>query len=277
MVFHLSYIALNFRITCLIVQMFLASCGIPDEVDVPDSSCIDQLESNISVNEIRELASESVFQISEEWVITGYITSSDHAGNFFNTLYIQDIVNEGASGMRIELELRDSYLRFPNGSRIYIKLKGLYAGISNGILKIGSARTNFGSLAVTRIPSLKIDEHLVIACENITAEQIPITTIDSLQSEDIGTLIALGQLEFQDDMLGLTFADAQQETIRYLNDCHGNSISLLNSGYSSFQAYMLPEGNGTINGILLKKGKNYFLKIRDTSDISFKNERCVEF
>ena len=276
MIIYLAHIAQNCRITYFIIQLFLVSCGIPDQLEVPDDVCADSMETNMSINEIKEIASGSPFKISEEWVITGYVISSDHSGNFFNSLHIQDKIGAGASGMKIEFELRDSYLRFPIGSKVYIKLKGLYAGVSNGILKIGSAMTNFGSLAISRIPSLKIDEHIKMICDSDSHGQIPFTTIDSLQFEDIGTLIALDQVEFQDDMLGRTFAVSQEETMRYLSDCRGFSITLLNSGYSSFQADFLPEGNGTLKGILLKKGKNFLIKIRDTGDLLFENKRCSE-
>ena len=277
MTIHLKSAWFNYRSTWLIViQLSVASCGIPNELDIPDTDCLDDLESNISIKEIKELASASVFQVSEDWILTGYITSSDQAGNFFNTLYLQEGFYKGASGIQVQIELRDSYLRFPVGSEVYIKLKGLYVGMSNDLLKIGSAMTNFGSLAVSRIPALKINNHVIRSCDGMNPEQIAAETLASLQPEQIGTLIALDQLEFKDDMLGLTYAEVREDTYRKLTDCIGNTILLSNSGYSSFQAAILPNGNGTINGILLKKGKDYMLKIRDTNDILFDYDRCSQ-
>ena len=53
-------------------------------------------------------------------------------------------------------------------------------------------------------------------------------------------------------------------------------LELLNSEYSEFQANLLPEGNGTITGVLIKDNEDYQLVIRDTSDIAFTDIRCED-
>ena len=77
-------------------------------------------------------------------------------------------------------------------------------------------------------------------------------------------------------MLGLCYAEKSEETHRELVDCKGNTTYILNSGYAGFQSAILPGGNGTIRGILIKEGKEFLIKIRDTNDLLFDNERCSE-
>ena len=266
---------------CRIVILFffviwLDSCAIPNDIDPPSDVCVDRLESNISIGEIQELATSSIVQILEEWIIEGYVTSSDHQGNFFNTLHFQEGYFEGACGWQVDLELRDSYLQYPLTSKVFIKLKGLYVGMNNGVLKMGGARSLFGALSVSRIPTLKIDEHLFLSCESQENEQALVSTFDSLQDQCVGTLVTFEQVEFPEDMQSLSYAEEREETYRDLVDCNGNKTFLVNSGYASFQPAILPKGNGSIRGILLKEGKDYLIKIRDTSDLIFDKIRCSE-
>ena len=83
-------------------------------------------------------------------------------------------------------------------------------------------------------------------------------------------------MEFEEDQLGLNYADPQEETIRALQDCEESKIELWTSGYADFQEVQLPEGKGSITGILKKEGTKYQLVIRDTTDLDFTNDRCPE-
>ncbi|MEM7381872.1 MAG: lamin tail domain-containing protein, partial [Bacteroidota bacterium] len=51
---------------------------------------------------------------------------------------------------------------------------------------------------------------------------------------------------------------------------------LLNSGYSDFQAEPIPNGSGSVTGVLKKDGKEYQLVLRDLNDLEFVESRCVE-
>jgi len=90
----------------------------------------------------------------------------------------------------------------------------------------------------------------------------------------INTLIQLQEVEISENDLGQPFAPYQEEAIRLLQDCSGQTVELLNSGYSDFQAEPLPDGHGSITGVLLKDGNHFQLIIRDVSDVDFSGTRC---
>ena len=100
--------------------------------------------------------------------------------------------------------------------------------------------------------------------------------IDALEERMVNTLVELKNVEIIDDELGLPYAEVREETERTLIDCDDNEIVLLNSGYSDFQSTLLPEGSGSVVGVLLKETSRYMLVIRDLNDIDFQEERCVE-
>jgi hypothetical protein len=49
---------------------------------------------------------------------------------------------------------------------------------------------------------------------------------------------------------------------------------MLNSGFADFLTETLPEGNGTITGVLLRENNTYQLAVRALDDIVFNQERC---
>lgn len=260
----------------IFISTLFVSCGPMNEFDLPESICKDNFSSNISYTDLKSLAANQTVQIHDDLIIEGIVVSSDQAGNFFNTIHIQNTFSDHAQGLQIELELRDSYLLYPPGTKIYIRLKGLYLGQSKGVYKLGGAFTSFGSTVVGRLPTLAINDHIFISCEAITPPIANELTIESLKDLHLSTFIVLINLEFANNDLSLSFAEPEVETVRMLEDCAGRTIALINSGYSDFQSMLLPEANGSIKGVVVKDGNNLALKIRDTNDLLFDGIRCRE-
>lgn len=250
------------------------SCVKDKTFDALDNNC-KELTSNITLVELVAMHTDDIIQIHEDYILEGYMVSSDKDGNFFGKMHIQDLPQNPTMGISFHLDLRDYHLLYPNGSKVFIKLKNLYLDKRHDAYEIGGVFSSFGNLSVGRLPSLKVQEHLFVACktESLTAQT---TTIDVLNDGLLNTLIRLEDVEIIEDEIGLPFAEPQEETERTLTDCNGNEITLLNSGYSDFQEQLLPNGNGTIVGVLVKDGNDYQIQISTTSDIDFSNDRCPE-
>jgi len=191
-------------------------------------------------------------------------------------LHFQDSPDNPTEGFQIEVDLRESHLFFEVGSKIFIKLKGLYLGESRGVFKLGGTFAAFGTTSVGRLPALKIPEHLFLSCEPTQTIQPTLTSIDNLNDTMVNTLVKFENLEFLIDDFGKPFADVRAETERNLKDCNGNELILLNSGFSDFQSEILFENNGSITGVLLKDRDNFQLVIRDLDDVNFENKRCAD-
>jgi len=244
--------------------------------DTPPSSCTIDVVANTTYAEVKKLYVDKTMQIQDDLVIEGYVTSSDEAGNFFSVLHFQDSPVKPTSGFRIEIDVRDSHLFYPVGSKILIKLKGLYLGKSKDVFKLGATFTSFGNISVGRLPAPVVDDHIFVSCDdnaNIEATQIP---IDSLRENLTNTLVRLTNLEISEGQIGEPFAIQREETERTLTDCNDNELVLRNSGFSDFQSESLPEGNGEITGVLLRENDNYSLAIRSLEDIEFRSERCQD-
>lgn len=273
---------MNFRINingCLasLLGLYLLMACVKDaNFETPKSDCTSELSANLSIGDLKALYVDELIQIQEDWVIEGYVVSSDLAGNFFGTLHIQDNLVNPTQGLQLEIDIRDSHLFYEVGSKILIKTKGLYLGMSKGVFKLGGVFSAFGNPTVGRLPAAIVGEHLFNSCDPLGGLQPKKVGINDLEDSMISTLVQFENMEILLAELGQTFAKKEEETIRTLINCEDLELELLNSGYSDFQAKLLPEGNGTITGVLIKDNKDYQLVIRDTSDIAFKDMRCED-
>lgn len=269
---------LNFkqrRVITFVSIALLFSCVKDRNFNSPENTGVTKLVANATYSEVKSLFQEETFQIQEDFIIEGYITSSDEMGNFFSVLHFQDRPVDPTEGFQIEIDQRDSHLFFPEGSKIYIKLKGLYLGKSKDVFKIGGVFTSFGNVSIGRLPAPVVDEHIFLSEEKVDLEATAVS-IESLKPSLTNTLVEFNGVEIINEELGEPFAVDKEETERTLVNCNGNRIKLLNSGFSDFQLELLPSGNGAVTGILKREKENYFLIIRSLDDIDLINERCNE-
>tara|TARA_R110000868_G_scaffold52187_1_gene165098 strand:- start:983 stop:2386 length:1404 start_codon:yes stop_codon:yes gene_type:complete len=264
----------------IVISLFLIfltnSCIKNRNFEILKTSCVKNLKVNATYDKVRELYTDETIQIQDDLIIEGYVISSDEAGNFFSVLHFQDNVVNPTDGLQIEIDVRDSHLFYPIGTKIIIKLKGLYLGKSKGIYKIGGSFSSFGNVSIGRLPAAIVNQHIFVSCDELMGI-IPtqITLEESLDSYT-NTLIYIDNIEFSLDEIGATFALQSEETKLTLINCDDNKMDILNSGYSDFQPTLLPTGSGNITGILFKKDEDFFIVIRDLNDINFENERCAD-
>ena len=243
------------------------------EFDPPKSECDESIMANATYTEIKELYIDETVQIQENLIIEGFVISSDQDGNFFSVLHIQDAVANPKEAFQIEIDIRDSHLLYPIGSKVYVKLKGLYLGKSGNAYKLGATFESFGNVYVGRLPANVVDEHIVRSCDDPLLIQPVKISIEKWNEYPSGILVSLDSLEFVEEELRLPFANEAEETVRTLINCDDQIISLVNSGYSDFQSEIVPELNGRVTGILLE-GE---LIIRSLQDMEFINDRCAPF
>ena len=260
----------------LLLLLLLGACNTDSKFEEDATICTNNLEANASFDEVKGLYQGELLQIQEDWVIEGYVISSDSAGNFFSVLHFQDLPENPTSGFQLALDVRENHLLYPSGSKIYIKVKGLYLGQRRGVFELGGTFAAFGTTSVGRLPASIAQEHLFVSC-NAPVSLQPVH-IDGIHPEVelTNTLVQLDGVEVYENELDLPFAEPEEETERTLQDCEGNTIAMLNSGFSDFHAMPLPLGNGSITGVLLRENDDFFMAIRNLDDLNLNGQRCME-
>lgn len=221
------------------------------------------------------VANEEPLQIRDEAYIEGWVISSDAAGNFFNEIWLQDDPADPKSGINLLMEQRDTYVRYPVGTRLFISLKGLWIRKKYGSCEIGSALTLFGSQSIGRIPFHQLKAHIGTVCSSQEAVIPKIRSLAQIKPSQLNTLIQIPNVEFDYDEIGKSLAVEEEETVRMITDCAGVVMRLLTSGYADFYQHPIPETHGTLTGILMADRNGLFLKVRTEDDISLNAERCL--
>ena len=256
--------------------VLVLGCVKDRNFDAQEVNQVLDLKANITFSEVKGRFQNETFQIQEDLVIEGYVSSSDEKGNFFSVLHFQDKPENPSEGFQIEIDLRDSHLFYPEGSKIFIKLKGLYLGKSNEVFKIGGVFTSFGNVSVGRLPANVVDNHVFLSNDEKVTIRPTFLSLENIPKHLTNTLVEINGLEIIDVEIGGIFAEDRKETERMLSDCNGNTIALLNSGFSDFQSQLLPSGNGKLRGILLRKKDDFSIALRTLEDMNFSEKRCEE-
>ncbi|MFN4075683.1 MAG: DUF5689 domain-containing protein [Cloacibacterium sp.] len=271
------------RIFILSLTVFLTSCVQDDEYSTPDlqGKCQD-LTPTKTIAEVKAAYANNTATITDDIIIEGYVSSSDESGNVYKTIYLQDAPENPTQGLVVSVDAVSTYTSYPQGSKVYIKLKGLAFGKYGGVLQVGynnldpvTNTTTFG-----RIPEKLVKEHLVRSCApkvKIVPKVITLSQLSSSIDPLIGALVQVNNAEFPVNLLCNIYAPNGTSVDRQIVDPTRKTPEttrvVRNSGFASFAADQLPSGNGTFIGILSKFNSTYQFYINRVSDLNMKGPR----
>lgn len=275
--------------------LFFTGCVHDDKYDEPnlDGFECQDLVATLSIAQVKALhgSTRYVFPENSTDIMEGYVSSTDETGNVYKTIYIQDAAVNPTQGFTISVDAVSTYTKFPQGSKIYIKLKGLALGTYGGLVQLGvvdSKAIETGVDAVSRIPESALSKTMFRSCtvrENIIPKVLTIATLNS-NTALLGALIQLDNVEFTKNALCSNFAPDGFTVDRPIgegwNATSGQYTStaiVRNSGFASFANQQIPAGNGKFVGIFSKfNGTNqlYINKVTDLDMLGDKNGDGVD-
>ena len=271
------------RIFILSLTVFLTSCVQDDEYSTPDlqGKC-QTLTPTKTIAEVKTAYANNAATITDDIIIEGYVSSSDESGNVYKTIYLQNAPENPTQGLVVSVDAVSTYTSYPQGSKVYIKLKGLAFGKYGSVLQVGynnldpvTNTTTFG-----RIPEKILGNHLVRSCApkvKIVPKVITLSQLASTIDPLIGALVQVNNAEFPVNLLCNVYAPNGTSVDRQIVDPTRNTPAssrvVRNSGYASFAADQLPSGNGTFIGILSKFNSTYQFYINRVSDLNMKGPR----
>ena len=196
--------------------------------------------------------------IEIDYIIKAVVVGNDVSGNIFKQLYIQD----ETGGINMGVDQNSIYTDYRVGQEIFVHLKGLYIVSYGGQLQIGYDKTQ-----ANRIPwetfGFYVFKNKWPQAENAVPQTVSLSSLDESM---VNTLVKLEDVYFPDGGK-LPYSATDLTTNRTLKDGHGNSVIVRNSNYADFAADILPEGGGTVVGILSKFNADWQLFLRSKEDI----------
>ena len=270
-----------FKLSLLLIY----SCN--NDVETPKLDCAQpDLTITTTVEKVHDLASPVAKQYVYDDIIEAYVVSSDEDGNFFKTISLQTLAKERipAIGFSVPVDASNTYIDYRIGSKVYVKLKNQFTDLFYGGLRIGSLNvSNAGDPTIGRISQNEYKEVLNASCimidENLLVKKISIE--EALDDAKLNTLIELTDVEFTEGALGRHYFEETNNvggsTNWNLRDKTGNQIIFRTSSYASFSDKIVPEGSGTVRGILTKFGSDYQMVIRSEDDVVMSGKRNIPF
>ena len=274
--------------TILVALVVLVSCVQDDDFSVPelDAGALEIDGQNVSISSVAGQVAQAVENGNETFTfdgvdtfIEGYVISSDEGGNFFEEFIIQDRPENPVAGVRILIDVNPLFTMYEVGRKVSIRLDGLTAGISNGVLSLGIADGN----SLGKIPPSIQNDVIIRSNEVVQIIPFPLSFCD-FSNDKTNLFIALQDVQFNvDEVINnqRTYASEPQDQFdgeRVLEDCIGGGKTILStSTFSDFKALSLPAGRGTIHGVLTKNffGEVFNIAINDPSNVVFvEGDRC---
>ena len=220
------------------------------------------------------------FEGTDDSYIAGYVISSDASGNYFEEIIFQDTPEAPTIGVKILIDENPLYISYEFGRKAYVKLAGLTVALNSGVLTLGIRDGN----GLEKIAAAQMTSYIVR--ENEVAEITPLPlAISEFDATKTNLYVRLTDVQFnRNEVLGinrLTFAGEEGDLFdgeRTLEDCANNTTVVFStSTFADFKAVLLPDGRGSLVGILTKNffGDAYNVVVNDPSTIFFdSDERC---
>lgn len=280
---------IQIKLTLIILFAFgfmVTSCVNDDDFETPDLTVT---EPNIGDGEIVSISSVlgaleqndgDITLIEEDIYVEGFVISSDEAGNFFEEIIIQDKPENPTAGLRISVNVNPLFSKFNFGRRVLVKMQGLQIGFANGIPTVGRRDSNN---RVSQIQESEIDD--VVLRTPVVETIVPLqVSIQDFNNSLKSLYVQLDNVQFiRDIIIGdnrLTFAaepDDQFDGERIMESCDtGNTTTLSTSTFADFRFLDLPEGSGSIKGVLSRNFEDdmFVFLLNSPEDINFDQERC---
>ncbi|MHB1105639.1 MAG: DUF5689 domain-containing protein [Lutibacter sp.] len=248
-----------------------------DDVKFTTARCdySSSFQPNITLKSLKEMYKGSVveFGISNNYVIEGFVISSDNHGSFEKKLVIQDAVENATAGIQILIGKTANFEQYNVGDKVFVKLNKLYMNKKDGVLTIGFPK----GTAITEIEESQIPDFIFYSGENFNIIPKEILISEVLNPAFENTLVKVKNVQLVQNELGsaFTYFSGINNGFRTLETCNiSTKLSVFTNGKATFANKLFPQGRGNITGVL-----SNVLELRTALDVQFSGafEACPVF
>ncbi|WP_456378938.1 DUF5689 domain-containing protein [Lutibacter sp.] len=223
------------------------------------------LTPTISLSEVRNLYNGTMveFGVNNNYIVEGYVVSSDESGNFKEKLVLQDAIINPTAGIQLLIENDAIFENYNIGDKVFVKLNQLYMSKNEGILTIGYPNGD----KISKIDASEIGHFIYNSGDNFEIIPTEISIAEILNTAYKNTLVRVLNVQLIENELGkaFTFFTGDKDATRTLETCgETNKLAVFTNGNASFANELFPEGHGKITGILSTN-----LEVRTIEDVAF--------
>ena len=154
------------------------------------------------------------FVVQKTCVIKGQVTTSDQVGNFYKSLYIQDVT----AGIEIKIGRNGLYNEYKLGQWLYIDCTGLTVGDYNGMINVGySDPSGQYETAYLEHPYV-IDAHVFKGEYADPVKPVVITEADLHKKVNLGRFVTIKDLKYDNHIFILAYVNPNGDRKDYNNN-----------------------------------------------------------
>lgn len=259
--------------------------GCDDNWDTPPlDGPVATIEANTSILELKQMYwidanngcdTIETKETGEHIIIKGRVVSSDESGNIYKNMVIDD----GTAAITVSIDANSLYNTYRYGQEIVIDATDMYIGNYAGLQQLGSPDyDDYYGWQMGRMPLEFFQQHAQLngLPDPAAVDTLVVGSISSLPTTTEGIieyqskLVRFDNVEFVDGGKE-PFAVEQTTVARNITDGTA-TLEVSNSGYSDFYNKMLPEGTGSVVGILSYFNNKWRLLLRSYEDCIFNGE-----
>lgn len=228
-----------------------AACDRTTGIDYDEAA-----ETTCSIAYLKSLCDGQARTLVDGSAVRGTVTGNDRYGEFPGAIVIQD----ATGGITIAADYAAADNPYPLGAEVTVYCNGLTLYDYGGKIRLGKLDGDG-----LRIPRKELAKHLRIGGwtpERITATP---TTIDRLTPARVDTYVRIDDVSFTESPA--SWCDRDPESGRYtttertLTDVAGNTLTVRTAGTALYAGEPLPEGRGSLCGIVDCFNGQYALRI----------------
>ena len=255
---YLSMKQLSIILSVLIGLVFMAC---EKEFDTPPVRTLPVTEQ-MTISQLRDMLVNQddvvYFKGDSAKSVYGIISMDEQTGNIYKSCYLQD----ATAGIELRL-LASGGVNQGDSVRVY--LKDLKLSSYNGMIQLDS---------------VDVDKNIIKQANLVNLQPLEINNLAEVTASHQGQLIRLNNVQFKENEVGKTFADAENlfAQNRMLEQVTENGLVELivrTSGYANFADELVPDGNGSVIGVLSQYNSDLQLYLRRPEEIVFPNARDI--
>ncbi|MBK8563380.1 MAG: choice-of-anchor J domain-containing protein [Saprospiraceae bacterium] len=263
---------IRFILPTLFLGLVFNAC-IKEDFDQPPTEGIDPgLTANTTIAELKAMHTFGQFDsIKSDIIIKGTVVADDKSGNFFETFVIQD----ETGGISVKIEGSDNYPLYPIGREVYIKCQDLIIADYNNLIQLGGF-VIYDPQRGNSLGNILRDQDYIFRGKKVDPPLPKIKKASELTINDVNTLITVTDVQFQLADTSLSFAQQGSGVTanRYIEDCDGIELIVRTSSFANFAGVSLPNGGGSLTGILSVFRDDLQFLVRDINDVKMDGDRC---
>ncbi|WP_296147039.1 DUF5689 domain-containing protein [uncultured Flavobacterium sp.] len=264
---------------------FVSSCANDDNYSDPTGECTQpDLTVTKTVQQIIATATGAPKLYEQDDIIEGYVTSSDEQGTFFKSVSLQTLPTDGSApiGFSVALNVNSTFIDgFTPGTKVYIKLKGLYYANVYNSLVIGAfyQPTPSDTPAVGRISENLYKNYIFPSCTKVDESKLvrTVTLAQAYTNANLNTLIEIDNVRFADGSIGRTYFDVDSgggATNHFITSTTGGASNIIRfSSFAPFSGNKVKSGSGKIRGVMTKYNSDFQFIVRYEGDIQLGGTR----